>query len=231
MTLKDNKPAGKGGDYLSLISEIMTENQNFLLSNEKCKETCSEIVELCNDAIDYIFYFAKRENSVSEAVRFAIVSFTFHVLMPQSNAIYPNLLLGNVVACFNELRLMTESLAMCYWADLRFPEQDFFHEKLGLLGKEGKSISKYVRDLDEEAITLWAQLSQEWVHTKSIMDRLVTEVVEKSGVPVWALATPMSYTSGDVDVVHELGRRIVQFRLLLKRTIDRWRTTMLQESV
>lgn len=225
------KPANEVFDYLNFIFKVMTENQSFLLNSDKGKKTCDEVIELCNDAIDQASYFAKREDNISEYVRFAMASFTFQVLMPQSNAIYANLLLGNIVACFNELRLMTESLAICYWADLKFPKQSFFQEKFQLLGEERKekSVSKYLRDLDKEAITLWGQLSQGWVHTKGIMDRLVIEITEKSEVSAWALTIPIAYTLGDVDTVDELGRKVSQFRALLRATVDRWKGNILKD--
>jgi len=229
MTSNRASPADGDSNHLDYISEVMRQNQSFLLSSGKGRETYEEVIELCNDAIDQISYFAKREDNISEAVRYAMVNFMFHVLMPQSNAIYADILLGNIVACFNELRLMIESLAICYWADLKFPELSFFEEKLQLLGEEERSISKYLRDLDKEAIALWGQVSQEWVHTRGIMAKLVTEITQKSEVPAWALTIPMAYTLGDMDMVDDLGRKVSQFRALLKATVCRWEGNLLTD--
>jgi hypothetical protein len=216
-------------DYLNYIFEIMGENQKFLLGRAKAKETCDEIIELCNDAIDQVHLFAKRKHATQEFARLSQLTFCFHVLMPQSNALYADLLLGNLVACFNELRLMTESLAKCYLADISFPEQDFFQEKLRLLEEEGRSTSKLLKDFDKQAVALWSQLSQEWVHTKGIMDRVVAQVTKQSGVPGWALTLPMSYVDDDMNMIEELGRKVSQFRALLKATIDKWKSNVLKE--
>ncbi len=227
-----NKPNPDSGvsNYLNYIFEILRENQDFLLGTDKGKQTCDEVIELCNDAIDQVYLFAKTKDATSEFARLALLSFILHVLMPQSNALYVDLLVGNIPACFNELRLMTESLARCYWADIKFPEQSFFQEKLRLLQEEGISISGSLKDLSSQAITLWGQLSQEWVHTKGIMDRVVTQVTKESGVPGWALALPMSYTNDDMNMVEELGHKVSQFRVLLKDTIDKWRSNILKET-
>ncbi|GAH60072.1 unnamed protein product, partial [marine sediment metagenome] len=214
---------------LNYIFEIMRENQSFLLSKDKGKQTCDEVVELCNDAIDEVYIFAKRKDATEEFAKLALLSFIFHVLMPQSNALYVNLLLGNIPACFTELRLMTESLAKCYLADIKFPEQGFFQEKLRLLEKERVSTSKLLEGFDKQAVVLWGQLSQEWVHTKGIMDRVVTQIAQKSGVPGWALAIPMSYTDDDMNMAEELGQKVSQFRTLLKATIDKWKSNIPKE--
>ena len=167
-----------------------------------------------------------------------MVFFIHHNLMPSSYAIHMNLLMGNLPSCFMELRLTLEILVKSYLADLNYPEQNFFQKKLELLEKEtknknGKKIQKrehdYFREfdikvqLDKESIKLWSKLSKDWLHTKGIIDRIVKQISEKSEVPSWALVIPMNYAEDDLDAIKELGKRVSQFRKLLKVTIENYK--------
>ena len=67
------------------------------------------------------------------------------------------------------------------------------------------------------------KLSKDWVHTKGIVDRIVSQISEKSGAPSWALVIPMNYAEDDLDTIKELGKRISQFRKLLKDTIENYK--------
>ena len=166
--------------------------------------------------------------------KYSIIFFIHHVLIPFSYAIYLDLLAGNVPACFIELRLMLESLAKCYLSDSRYPEKPSFWEKFELLEQEivqrNLSISKLLRELDNELIdkdsfvALWGKLSQDWVHAKGFIDRLVAYLIEKFDIPAWALVIPMNYTNKDLDILEELRNRISQFRRILKTTIKKWKT-------
>ena len=158
--------------------------------------------------------------------------------MPSSYAIYIDLLIGNLPACFMELRLMLESLIKCYLADLKYPEQSFFQRKLELLEKEtkdkkGEKVPKrehdFIKEFDEiinsdvRSVKLWGKLSKDWVHTKGIVDRIVSQISGKSEAPSWALVIPMNYAEDDLDTIKELGNRISQFRKLLKDTIENYK--------
>ena len=129
---------------------------------------------------------------------------------------------------------MLESLAKCYLSDSRYPEKPSFWEKFELLEQEivqrNLSISKLLRELDNELIdkdsfvALWGKLSQDWVHAKGFIDRLVAYLIEKFDIPAWALVIPMNYTNKDLDILEELRNRISQFRRILKTTIKKWKT-------
>lgn len=158
--------------------------------------------------------------------------------MPSSYAIHTDLLIGNLPACFMELRLMLESLIKCYLADLKYPEQSFFQRKLELLEKEtkdknGEEIPKrehdFIKEFDEimnldgGSVKLWGKLSKDWVHTRGVVDRVVSQISEKSGPPSWALVIPMNYAEDDLDTIKELCKRVSQFRELLKVTIENYK--------
>jgi len=212
--------------YFDYIIKVMRENEEFLRKN--AKETCDEVVELMNDAIDYVMHAVKRKESRKDYVNRSMAFFLHHILMPFSYAIYVDLLVGNIPACFMELRLMLESLAKCYFADLKYPDRTFFQERLELLEAEDLSMSKLMKELGKELgfendfVALWGKLSRDWIHTKGIMDRVVSQVIEKSDIPPWALTLPMNYKENDLDAVDELRKYISQFRTLLTTTMEKY---------
>ncbi|MCK4297265.1 MAG: hypothetical protein KAX28_11505 [Candidatus Marinimicrobia bacterium] len=216
--------------YFDYIIGVMRENEEFLRKN--AKGTCDEVVELINDAIDYVMLGIKRKESRKDYVNRSMAFFLNHVLMPFSYAIYADALIGNIPSSFIELRLMLESLVKCYLADIKYPDQTFFQERLELLEKlldeERLSTSKLMKELERELesennfVALWGKLSRDWIHTKGIMNRVVSQVVEKSDVPPWALPLPMNYTENELDTIDELRKRISQFRNLLTVTMEKY---------
>ena len=223
-------------ELLDRYCKTMKENEKFLRSNTE--ETYREVIDLINEAIDLVGFAVEREKGKEDYVKRSVIFFLYHILMPLSYAIYTDLLIGNLPACFMELRLMLESLIKCYLADLKYPEQSFFQRKLELLEKEtkdkkGGKVPKrehdFIKEFDEiinsdvRSVKLWGKLSKDWVHTKGIVDRIVSQIGEKSGTPSWALVIPMNYAEDDLDTIKELGKRIPQFRKLLKDTIENYK--------
>ncbi|MHC4425154.1 MAG: hypothetical protein ACYSYV_03550 [Planctomycetota bacterium] len=217
---KSNSTAAE--DYLNDIIGVMKQNEAFLQQN--AEETYYEVVELINDAIDNIMPAVKK--SVEDYVKYSMISFIHHILMPFSYAIYMDMLAGNIPACFMELRLMLESLVKCYLADLQYQDQSCFQDKLKLLEEERKSTSELMMELGEKLgsnfVALWGKLSQDWVHTKGIMDRVVAQVIEKTDVPSWGLVLPMYYAESDLDTIDELRNRISKFRSLLTAVMEKY---------
>lgn len=208
--------------YFHFVTATMRENEQFL--REHAKATCDEVIELANDAIDYV-RFAVRKGP-QDYVRYSMFFFLHHILMPFSYAIYVDMLAGNVPVCFMQLRLMLESLAKCYLADSEHPNSSFFQEKFELLESQKKGIAKLLREsgkrLELDFVALWGKLSHDWVHTEGIMRRLVNHLITESGVPPWALVIPMNYTKDDLDAADELRKRICQFRSLLTPTMEKY---------
>ncbi len=213
-------------DPLNCIIEVMRENEAFLRQN--AEESYHEVVELINDAIDYVVLAVKK--SGEDYVEYAMISFLHHIFMPFSYAIHVDMLAGNIPVCFMELRLILESLVRCYVADLKYPDRTFFQKKLELLDEENKrekkSTSKLMDELGKKLglnfVALWGKLSQDWIHTKGIMDRVVAQVIEKSDVPPWALVVPMNYAESDLDAINELRNHISNFRSLLKAVMAKY---------
>ncbi len=66
------------------------------------------------------------------------------------------------------------------------------------------------------------ELSNEWVHTKGIVTRIIRKIAQEGDIPAWALAIPMSYAEEDLDALKELGGIVAKFREMLKRTMDKY---------
>jgi hypothetical protein len=105
----------KNNSLTEFITEIIKENEEFL--KKEAKETFNEVIELINDAIDYVAFVVERKTAKEDYVKHPMFFFIYHVLMPFSYGIYADLLLGNLPVCFIELRLIVESLAKCYIAE------------------------------------------------------------------------------------------------------------------
>lgn len=222
--------------FFSLASETAKENAEFL--NHNAKHVAGEVVGLVDDAIDYMTFFIKQEKAIEVAVRQAMVFYVNHLLMPESYSVFVNFWLGNIPSCFRGLRFMVESLAKFYLADIKYPHQSFFETKLELLGKECKSrnninVPKREHDFIEEfdrrvglngkSVKLWGQLSQE-VHTKKHVKRVVDHIIEKAGLPAYALAIPMGYTKGDLEGIQELHNFICGYRKILDVTMKHYQS-------
>jgi len=240
MTEEETKGNSPATEWIDRCYRVMKENEEFLRKNSE--ETYGEVIDLINDAINLVGFAVKRKDGKEEYIKRSMTFFLYNILIPLSSTISTDLLTGNLPACFMELRLMLESLVKCYLADLRYPEQSFFREKFELLEKEtkersGKKIPKREHDflkefdeivkLDEKSIKLWGKLSKDWIHTRGVMARIVNQISEKSTPPSWALVIPMNYTIADLDAIRELGKRISQFRKLLKATIKKYRKELL----
>jgi hypothetical protein len=218
-------------NYLNFIYAVARENQVSLLVNEKGKKVVNEVGELCNDAIDYMSYFAKKQGEGNESAKYTMAGYTYRVLMPQSSALYSNLLLGNPLTCFSQLELMTRALAVSYGADSKFQRENLATEKMRqLVQKDGKHINteKRLKELDGTAFELWKQLCDDWANAKGIMDKPVQEIIEKPGIPVWALSSPVTYAEIDMETIDLLGMRVAAFRNLLKLGMDKWKREVLK---
>lgn len=215
---KKNK--NKSKDKVELFTGTMKDNEEFLQHNTK--ESYGEVIDLINDAIDWMKYMVEKENAKETYIKSPMAFFSYHNFMPTSYAIYADLMIGNIPACFMELRLMLEMFAKSYYADLKYPERSFFQEKFELVEEENASISKILKEIGkylgvgDSFVALWGKLSKDWLHSKGVVDRVVSQVTEKSDIPSWALVIPVKYTEYDLETIEELKKRIREFRNLLR---------------
>ncbi len=211
-----SKHRKRASEYLDLIHTIMHENDEFLHSQSM--PTLSEAVELMNDAIDRVGQLSRKKDWKDSYTRSALTVYAFHILLPQSYAIYLDLLAGNIPACFSEVRIMLESLVKCHYADLHYSNEPFFQDKLEMLeetqDRKRISITKLMSKLGSDYATLWRELSRDWIHTTGLVSKLMEHLVSRGDVPAWALTIPMSYTKSDRETLRELKKRIATFRKL-----------------
>lgn len=136
---EETKSSSAVDEYFAQIVGVMRENEKFIRGN--AKGAYEEVIELINDVIDEIGFAVGKPKREKDYLEYSMSFFTYHVLMPFSYAIYLDLLAGNVPACFMELRLMLESLAKCYLADSRHPQE---------MEQTTLSTSKAMKELGEE---------------------------------------------------------------------------------
>ncbi len=212
--------------FSKITYETMSKNEKFLLKN--FRDVIDEIVELANDAIDYAASCAKQDMDRQLYGQKATHFYTYHVLMPTSNAIFISLLTGNLPACFRELRFMVEMLAKCYLADIHYSNLSFFRDRLRALENQDgeKRIPEIVfikefaeKNGLEEIITLWKALSEEG-HARKFVERVVENIIEKDNVPGYALVIPIPYSKGDIHDLNELNNYVVSFRNILNKSAE-----------
>lgn len=206
--------------FADVISETVKKNEAYL--RDHVRETLSEVIEFVNDAIDYYKAFSSKSGKESIA-KSACANFVFRILMPLSYAVFLDLLAANLVACFAELRIITEGLAKAYLADQLFSEMGFFAERLEALEEERRrkriSTTKLLENIDRRFVALWDKLSREWLHPTGIVRRLVE--VEKEQVPSWSLLVPMPLSQDDMSTLQDLCKAVKDLRELLKEYLPK----------
>lgn len=229
--MSEGKNMGNG--FLERIVGVMRENQKFLLNDSapKNRSIGVQVLGLISDANRYAGFFLVGEKVSEGYADSCIRPYIFLILRPFSHALLADMLASNVVACFMELRLMVESLVKFYYADMRYSKKASFREKIRMLEEYMRSGEKSMSDLMEEcgwekttkkARFLWKQLSEGWLHTRGVVDRIVEEVTSKPGIPAW-LRDYKAYTSADLDVLEELRTIIQVFRGVQNRVIANWK--------
>jgi hypothetical protein len=201
----------------------MEENEYFLKKNQKE----IEIIELINDAIDCMPIGAGK--GTKSYIKSAMVFYLHQILLPTSYALYNHLLMGNVPVCFRELRFLYESLAQCYYADLNYPNEDFFGKRLALfkkdLKKEGKSISRLLNEFDKKICAernireSWKRLSNEWVHPIGFAKKVIEITNQELKLPSWGWMLPINLDDNDIASIDELNKFIADFRIVLKKAV------------
>lgn len=214
------------GNFSEIVSSVTSKNEEFLLENYK--DVIDEIVELANDAIDYVSSYAKQDKGGKSYTEKATHFYAYHVLMPSSNALLVSLLSGNLPACFRDLRFLIETLAKCYLADLHHPEYSFFEKRLYFSQypedkkrrHEFELIKEFAEKSEngEEVIGLWKELSEE-THTKKFAERVVNNVMNHNNVPAYALVIPMIFKEGDLHDIKDLNNYIISFSKILNKTL------------
>ena len=228
--MKDEKSnVSHSNELIKLITGIIPNNEKFLL--EKTTDAYNEVIELMNDAVDNVVFFSEDKNKRGY-LKSTLFFFTHHILLPYSYAIYTDLMVGNLPACFMELRAMLEALAKCYFAESY--ESNFHMEKILMEEKHMKSnhktITRLVSELDEElnlmdnAKMLWKTISNDWIHVKGIIHKWIEGFSNKEGyIPSYRLIIPTGYSDEDIPVIFELQKSINQFRNILELAMEKYK--------
>jgi len=214
MSAKENS----SNELVDLICKDIRENDEFLKKN--AKDVYEEVIGLANDVIDLLSIIREKFKTGEEAIKHPMAFFALHVFMPLSYGIYVNLLIGNLPACFMQLRLIHEAMAKCYFAEKIDSSQEYFGITLEaleqVLREEQISTTKFMKELGPEFVKLWGKLSESWVHPRGILKRVTDSVIEKGIPPSWSFGLPTIYTNDDLDDLKELKKRVAEFRALLK---------------
>ena len=212
------------GRYLNHLFDMLRQNEAFLYEN--ARELYTEVVALENNAIDHVGGLSRSEAGPGDYVKTAMHYFLIHVLFPVSGAIHLNALAGNLPGCYSALRLALESLVKCYLADVRYPDQGFFRDKIRLLedspnGKR-RNTTSFMKEWDklmerkDGSAALWRELSQTWMHTRGVMEGITNRIVQQTDAPAWGIVLPQAYTMGDMIALNELQGKLAQFRSFLR---------------
>jgi hypothetical protein len=213
------------------IAETVRENEKFLLGRYgRSSPAYDEVLALVNSAEKYVEIFMEEGESSGRFSNSCLRPYVFLIMRPFSYAVLADLLTSNVVACFMELRLMVESFVKFYYADLTYPKQVSFREKIRMLQEEIRDQEKSMADLIEKCgwdkivkgvRFLWRQLSEGWLHTKGIVDRIVDEVTSNPNLPAW-LGEYRTYTDADSNVLGDLRKTVAVFRRVQAEVLEHW---------
>jgi len=213
-------------NFIKMTESILEENETFCESNEVGHRTWVEIVELMNEAIDNVLWETKEIDWRHLFAKYAMLNYFFSILMPISYGIYFNYLGGNLPVCFTQLRTLLEQLAKCFMSDVRHPDLLFFHERIKALENEMErerlSLTNLIEMVAPEGVSIWRNLSKDWVHFKSF-DRIVAIVSERQDVPGWSLTVPIGYSDTELPEIDELGKYVSRFRQILAKNVKEWK--------
>jgi hypothetical protein len=204
--------------FIEFTKKIALANVRVL--EERAKGVLEEVEGFLDDVWEY-------EGEVKdENIQLYIIT----ILQPVAYGVYIDLLIGNLLAFFMELRLLLESLAYCYMA--KFFPGDYSLNKIYQHVSTSKVIKEFgeMARLGNEPIKLWGKLSEDWCHALEIteggpkgMIARVIEHLDRYFIPPFS-SIPLLYevfweeTSYLID---EAGKRMSEFRQILKSVITK----------
>jgi hypothetical protein len=209
-------------NHPNLVKAIMDENISFFQSDLTAKESLAEIEGLLEDALKYVGWKELPEDPNGQyALNFAIINFIHFVLLPLSCAISFDFLGGNLPACFMQLRLLLEQLAKCFFADLNYQDLNLASDKIKHLEAEDRGITRMVSELNLADKTLYAVLSNDWVHLRYLGP--IVRMFQRGDVQ---LLVPVACSQNELPEIRELGEAIRTYRVVLANTLQEWKTRL-----
>jgi hypothetical protein len=205
---------------VELLAETAEKNEEFFKAGP-CRESWSEIVELVNDAIDNLRRLGGLPDWKGSILRSAVSNYLVTLSTPLSFGIYMDLLIGNMPCCFLQLRVLVEQMGKTRYADREYSDEQFFQDRLrkveDKIARRELSLTGIIRGcLGEEAVTLWRDLSERWVHVKSL--GRVVEAIEADPSRL-NLVMPTLLTEADLPDLVELQNGVATFRRILAQSM------------
>jgi hypothetical protein len=198
----------------------------------EAKEAHSEAVNLVNDSLNLLLPATMNADAF---VKLAFPTYVTMILMPGTYGIYYNFVLGNLQACYLQLRAILESTIKLSFVDIFVADGSFFAKRLEslehVLREKRLTISefteRYLEDsfgtrAKEIALELWRRLSQEWVHSKGLVNRIIDAMSEQKFPLAPFMPVPMPYCEGDRELLLEFREDVTKFRILLSMIADKW---------
>ena len=222
-------------DYVRMVTSIIRGNYYNRLGIREVEEALSETIKLANDIIDY-WGEVPHENFTDLAVRSTFLFSLLHIIWPSTNGIALDLLLGNLPACFMQLRLIVETMAKSLATDYTYEfkgisvynseslERYLKSEKVSTSRFLRKMLSEVMgRDAAEETLKLWGKLSEDWAHFRGIVRRIKESLEKERFPPSYHLALPIELDEEVREDLEELVKRVKNTRELLKIFFERWK--------
>ena len=216
-------------NYLKLLEETIRENDKFL--EENAKEVYNEVISLIEDSIENIRKYSYRYDISTDPMHFFL---KFSIL--RSYSILLNFLSGNLPSCFYDLRLMLETLSICYIAGKEYPEDMFFFDKIkGIEEKlksqknqkcKGFSLSKLMKKFGEEVSgdpkALYHKISDNWIHIIQYIKRFAEHIMEGGKIPSFMILPIVTYDKDDLEYIKKLGQYLKDFRNIMKEALEKY---------
>lgn len=167
--------------------------------------------------------------------RSAFLFSIIYVAIPLSTGILVDLHIGNLPACFMQLRMLVETMSLALITDyhMRFSQDvftsiDALEEKIN---RQQISLSKVLKDnlsrvAGEEtaglALKLWGKLSGRWLHSIGSFRVIAENFNEMEDIESFRYLLPAELDENDVLSLEELTKYLQDTRRLIKNLYKSW---------
>lgn len=194
--------------FPSLLADTIKQNEIFLSSNLLIKDGFFEIIELMNDAIDFM---PKDDHDLKDPW----TEFVLNGMFPLSYGIYSGILCGNTIILHMQLRLLLEYFVLTMSAEKISGDHLLEKFEQARLDYNGKRISDIIREFDTEIYHMWKKAS-EWHHAKSYSHK-VEQITINEKAKLWSVIQPAIYSEEDIPELTDFFDEIKKFRNALDK--------------
>jgi hypothetical protein len=225
---------GRDDAVIKWLSSVARENYFNVHAIPELEKSLEEVVGLVDDVEKcWRGGFPKAVSDLM--VRSAFLFSLFHVIWPLSLGVMSNLLIGNLPACFMQLRLLVETAAKALLVDykVRFQTdaftgvealEEFFRSSRVSTSRVLSELSKVKVDEGavEDAVKLWNKLSEEWVHFRGYVRKLRKAIEEYGDIQSYGYGVPNELSEEDASDLGELAECLASARRLLRALHSSW---------